>query len=375
MLVDNDNIMILFVKVGCIALIVIILFTIYLSYKKYKRNELNVNDFYNKVILKLLSLVVVVIISLFLTTNNDSINDENKVVVDIEKIRSEILLVKESLLIDDYNKIKSEINAIDDLNIKNALISELSNLEKYVNLNTTVDELIAQYDAGKYIEAYREIEKIDNSEIKDKLYEKIMSLQKGKPLDVKTKFTVQSMNGISYYESIPLHPLENMPLLVVMQANECHIDLAKNTSKYTNQEFFMIAPDIEPYNEDSLKKLKDVIENLIEKYKINRGKIVVTGHSYGGLSTLKLVNFFPNYFSAAVPISSTIPEFRASSYAKTAFWGICASEESCATTMKEYASRIGGNAKYSVVPGGHSDSACAFVNRNVLEWAFAQENK
>ena len=43
--------------------------------------------------------------------------------------------------------------------------------------------------------------------------------------------------------------------------------------------------------------------------------------------------------------------------------------------MKEYANMIGGSAKSSVVSGGHNDSACAFVNKEVFEWAIKQEKK
>ena len=77
-------------------------------------------------------------------------------------------------------------------------------------------------------------------------------------------------------------------------------------------------------------------------------------------------------------ISSTIQNFSPRNYVKTAFWVICATGESCAKTMQEYSESInnsGGNAKYYTKPGGHMDTDCAFLDKEIIEWALNQEKK
>ena len=386
MLMDNflgsENTLINIVTIGSIIVIGIILLNILSLSLKYNKRQLKLDAFYNKIIINL-SLAIIVIVIPFVINNSDSVesipvdNPTEKEIITFnpEPLKNRISLLKQSLSLEEYNKIESEINNITDLMIKNDLISELGSLKYYVDLNETIENLKTSYDIEKYYNTYKEIEKINDNDIKSKLNTNIMSLNKGVPLNINSGTRSGKVSNITYYEVAPRHPLTNMPLIVVMQPYDCHASLAENSSRYTKEEFFFLTSDVGPYNDNMLKDFKKIIDSTVSKYNINRNKIIITGHSNGGLSTLKMVSFFPNYFAAAVPISSTSPEFRASSYAKTAFWGICASQESCATTMKEYASRIGGNAHYSVVSGGHGDSGCAFLDKNVLSWALAQEIK
>ena len=382
---SSENTLINIIVIGSVIVVGIILLNTLSLYLKYNKKNINSNVFYNKIIINLSLAIIVVVLPLVLNNNlsnqpveslsQDSQNEKENITFNPEPIKQKINLLKNSLSLDEYNNIKNEIENITDLMIKNDLLSELGSLKVYVDLNETIENLKTSYDIEKYYNTYKEIEKINDNDIKSKLNTNIMSLNKGVPLNINSGTRSGKVNNITYYEVVPRHPLTNMPLIVVMQPYDCHASLAENSSRYTKEEFFFLTSDVGPYNDNMLKDFKKIIDSTVSKYNINRNKIIITGHSNGGLSTLKMVSFFPNYFAAAVPISSTSPEFRASSYAKTAFWGICAQQESCATTMKEYASRIGGNAHYSVVSGGHGDSGCAFLDKNVLSWALAQEIK
>lgn len=389
MLIDkylgSENTLANIITIGSIIVVGIILLYTLSLYLKYNKRLINSNIFYNKIIINLSLAIIVVVLSIVLNNNlsnqsveslsQDNQNEKENIPFNPEPIKQKINLLKESLSLDEYNKIKNEIENITDLTIKKDLSNELESIKYYVELNETIESLKTNYNIEKYYNTYKEIEKINDNDIKGKLSNNIISLNKGKPLNINSGMKSGRTGNITYYEGVPLHPLENMPLIVVMQPYNCHIKLAENSSMYTKEEFFFLTSDVGPYNDNMLKNFKNIIDSMVSKYRINRNKIIITGHSNGGLSTLKMVSFFPNYFAASVPISSTIPDFRASAYAKTSFWGICASQESCATTMKEYASWIGGNARSSVVPGGHGDSSCAFLERDVLEWALSQEIK
>ena len=380
----SSNIINMIIKIVFLLGAFVMLITLLSSYKYYRKKLLDINKFYNKVLFKLFCTILILSVPVILykvvkpsflfVCENEKETSNNA-----EKIRGEIALLKQSLSPSDYEMLKNEINEIIDEEIKKELQKELDDIEKYVTLNKTIESLKTDYKIKEYYSTYKEIEELSDNDMKNKLYTNIISLGKDKPLDVNSGYTLQSTNGISYYLGIPLHPLENMSLIVVMQPYSCHADLAINSSKYTDKEFFYIAPpSVGAYDDGTLKKFKVVIDDVVEKYKINKNKIIITGHSNGALSTLKLASFFPNYFAAAVPVSSTLPNFSGDPYVNTAFWGICGTKEACATTMQTYASRIinkGGTAKSSTYPGGHIDTGCVFLEKEVLEWALEQEKK
>lgn len=385
------------IKVIFPLVIIIVLVISFFLYKKYKENLLDINTFCNYIIVELLSALLLITIPVIIfkvvkitfkddcnsstveKDNNDTTKKDNtNNLAKKEEIMQKIVLLKASLSMADYDSIRTELNKITDDTIKSELSRELESIKNYIDINETIEVLKTNYNLETYYNIYKKILSLDESDIKSKLQNNIVSLKKGTPLNIQSGPSLKKQGSISYYVITPSHPLTGMPLIVAMQPYSCHTSLVQNSKRYTNDEFFLLAPDVGAYNDDMLKDFKKIIDTVVASNQINSNKIIITGHSNGALSTLKLVDFFPDYFSAAVPISSTLPNFRASAYKSTAFWGICGSDESCKTTMAEYANSItsmGGIAKSSVVNGGHSDTGCAFVSKDVLEWVLTQEKK
>lgn len=380
---ENADIINKIVKIAPLALVAFILLLLFLDYYKYKKDSMNKNEFYNKALIKLVLAIVILslsaigskkIIKPFIEKCQEK--EENK--VDADKIKQELNDLKKSLSKGEYERIKKEVNDINDQEIKDELLYELEFIENYVNMNDRVENLKNNYNLAEYYDTFIEIEKISDTDIKNALQTNILSLGKGKPLSVKKAFTSNTKENITYNLGIPAHPVENMPLVIVMQAYDCHADFAVNSSNYTDEEFFFLAPKISAYDDGKLKNFKIIIDEVVEKYKINKKRIIISGHSNGCLETFKLVSFFPDLFAAAVPISYHPNGFNASSFRTTAFWGICGTGETCTSTMENFANKInssGGNAKATSVPGGHGDAGCSFLNREVLDWAFSQEKK
>ena len=384
---SNASIINSIIKYGSLIVTFVMALLMVVIYLKYKNGYFDKDRLYYRILIVLFIIIVILLSSILIDKKvmspfieqceKDDGNNNNPEPVkkddNIDQIKEDLLALKISLSQTDYDKIQNEINNINNSNIKIELQNELDSLKSFIKINTTIENLKNNYNLAEYYDTYKEIEKIVDNDMKDKLLTNITSLGKGKPLDLASGLIEQSSGRISYYVGIPNHPITDMPLIIVMQAYNCHIEFARNSSKFTDEEFFFLAPNVGPYNDDMLKSFKSIIDSVVTRYGISRSKIIITGHSNGALSTLKLVSFFPGYFSKAVPISSTIQQFSASAYRSTAFWGICGNKEACAVTMQNYANsitNIGGNAIATTVNGGHMDTACAFLDNNVLRWVF-----
>ena len=387
--IENINNILKYVE---FAIAILLIISLIIDYINYVNNKLMVSK---KIYYKLLIALLVIVIPngvfyVIKETNNNSCKEiitpvekpkeeeKNNDDVYINNVKDKISKLNNELNDEYYNDAIENLNNIKNEEVKNNLKEELNNLKKYLDYKNSLDKLKNNYNNQEYYDLYLEIEESENENLKKYLLNYISTLGFNMVLNIQSGIHLNKSGSISYYEGIPKHPTENMPLVIFMQANDCHLSFFRNSSAYTDQEFFFLAPDVGPYNDDLLKSFKSIIDNTILRYRINKNKIIITGHSNGALSTLKLVSFFPNYFAVAVPISSTLPNFSAKAYSNTAFWGICGTGESCATTMQEYAASInknGGNAKSSTVRGGHNDAACAFIDKNLLKWVFAQEKK
>ncbi len=391
-----------------VAIIVVLVFLI-LNIMKYKKEQIDKKDLYKKIIIKLLAVIILLIVPalferIIVNPYNTSCEKEEKERQEKEKekeleekerekrekeklekekelqekidaINKEIDALEESLSQSDLDKIKNEMLEITDTNSQNIIYNRLLNFDEYVKINTTIESLKVKYNHAEYYNAYKAIEKISNEKIKAKLFTKISELGRGKPLNVSKQILSDTEYNIFYQVGIPEHPTENMPLIIFMQPYSCHMDLGKNSSRYTDEEFFFIAPDVGSSNDDLLRKFKLIIDSVVEEYKINKNKIIITGHSNGARSAMKLVSFYPDFFAAVVPTGAH-PSLPKESIGITSFYGICGDGESCAETMREFVEITnyhGGNARCTIVHGDHDSSSCGFVRTEVLDWVFAQE--
>ena len=83
--------------------------------------------------------------------------------------------VRESLSRADYEKAKASIEKVKDQSVKDELTRELNELEQYVKINETINELVNNFDRQKFDQLKSEISLISDSEMKNKLTQKIES--------------------------------------------------------------------------------------------------------------------------------------------------------------------------------------------------------
>ena len=54
-------------------------------------------------------------------------------------------------------------------------------------------------------------------------------------------------------------------------------------------------------------KLKNIIDDVIQKYHLNERRVFVTGFSYGAKNTYRMVNAYPDFFAGAIAVAFDPP--------------------------------------------------------------------
>ena len=156
-------------------------------------------------------------------------------------------------------------------------------------------------------------------------------------LNVKAGTSKKNFEGMDYYEVIPEGATINMPLIIYFIGgspkdafanqeqdifNELPMTAITNGTAYKYSKFIFIMPSYFPYYKDSFIQVKELIDYVVSKYKCNKNKIIITGHSNGGAAVYSMVSNNPNFFSAAVPMSAPATA-NAKKFVNTKFWSFC----------------------------------------------------
>ena len=121
---------------------------------------------------------------------------------------------------------------------------------------------------------------------------------------------------LEYYLHIPEGVEEGMPLVIYLHGDgqvdkmdqlSNHGMIAKAREAYGEEfPFIGLTPctrRITWVHDTVPDTLMELIEYAVSEYRINREKIIITGHSRGAIGTWNLISLYGDYFSAAVPMS------------------------------------------------------------------------
>lgn len=122
---------------------------------------------------------------------------------------------------------------------------------------------------------------------------------------------------LNYYVHVPEDAVEDMPLIVYLhgdgEVNQPFSLLKRGIGGYVKNiygeafPFILLEPNtrIKSWISGDIPELLiELIDHVAEEYKINKDKIIITGHSRGAIGVWDLISTYGNYFSAAVPVSS-----------------------------------------------------------------------
>ena len=213
----------------------------------------------------------------------------------------------------------------------------------------------------------------------------------------------KASNGleIKYYLYTPNYNGQNvsgLPVMLYMHgggsdnsySNLLARGLSKSLKEQTiNPSGICVIPFIRNFSDKrTIPALKEMLDNVVKTTNADPNRISISGHSNGGITTYRMINAYPNYFSAAIPISGF--EKVTDAFKNTKVWafngeydhGTLTSNSGAAKAVNQINS-IGGSATlYTYAGAGHGYVQDYTYQRTFmspdgkeespLEWAFRQ---
>jgi pimeloyl-ACP methyl ester carboxylesterase len=132
---------------------------------------------------------------------------------------------------------------------------------------------------------------------------------------------------------------------------------------------------------DDAKAALDALDEVLETYKTDRSRVVITGLSMGGAGSWSIAAAHPERFAAVVPVCGRGDTSKASPLAKLPVWTFCGDADQTPTVlngraMTEAINSAGGNARlteYRDVP--HNSWDRAYGDPALISWMLSQSRK
>lgn len=127
----------------------------------------------------------------------------------------------------------------------------------------------------------------------------------------------------------------------------------------------------------AMKLLLNLMNNLKQKYSIQKKKIYITGLSMGGMGAFEIVRRKPYLFAAAMPICGGANTATAKNLLNTNWWIFHGEKDDVVNPQysKDMAAAIlkeGGSVKLTIYPNSnHNSWDSAFAENNFLQWMFS----
>lgn len=126
-------------------------------------------------------------------------------------------------------------------------------------------------------------------------------------------------------------------------------------------------------------ELTALLDELAQKYKVDKDRIYVTGLSMGGFGTWALAGYTPDRFAALVPICGGGEPLRTRALTHVAVWVFHGAKDPIvplerSEKMVEALKKNGGNVKLTVYPNaGHDSWTEAYADPKLYEWLLQQK--
>ena len=216
------------------------------------------------------------------------------------------------------------------------------------------------------------------------------------------QFTASNGLTIKYWLYVPNYgeEVEGLPCMLYMHGGSTHQSVSYEKgvqyglgSKLAKQEItpsgVVIVPCVEDFTDRGIVALKELTDSVVDEQKCDQDRVSVSGHSYGGITSYKLINKYPGYFSCCVPISGRAEVTDAFKDMKV--WSFNGTYETSASWTSYNSSvnacneinKVGGEATLTPIKTGHAGTNKLVyeeerlspdgIVENPIEWAFRQE--
>ena len=126
-------------------------------------------------------------------------------------------------------------------------------------------------------------------------------------------------------------------------------------------------------------ELAALLDEIVEKYKVDKERIYVTGLSMGGFGTWSLATYQPDRFAAIVPICGGGEVYWADALARFPVWAFHGAKDPVvpperSKQMVDALKKAGGNPKFTIYPeAGHDSWTQAYNTPELYEWLLQQK--
>ncbi len=126
-------------------------------------------------------------------------------------------------------------------------------------------------------------------------------------------------------------------------------------------------------------ELATLVDEIVEKQKVDKERIYVTGLSMGGFGTWSLAAYQPKRFAAIVPICGGGEPFTTMLLAHVPAWVFHGAKDPVvplerSEKMVEAMKKFGGNVKFTVYPeAGHDAWTETYANPQLYQWLLQQK--
>ncbi len=146
--------------------------------------------------------------------------------------------------------------------------------------------------------------------------------------------------------------------------------------------FILVSPQCPFYERWCIGKLRDLLDEILEKYRVDPSRIYLTGLSMGGYGTWDMAIEYPGIFAAIVPICGCGDPERAKRIRHIPIWVFHGSEdkavdERCSAEMVDALEKCNGKVKYTRYEGaGHAEAwENAYGDPELWEWMLNQKKR
>lgn len=121
------------------------------------------------------------------------------------------------------------------------------------------------------------------------------------------------------------------------------------------------------------------MDEIVEKYKVDKDRIYLTGLSMGGYGTWSLAAYTPDRFAAVVPICGRGEPIMAKGLVHVPIWVFHGAKDPVvplagSERMVEALKKANGNVKFTVYPeAGHDSWTETYANPELYTWLLQQK--
>lgn len=207
-----------------------------------------------------------------------------------------------------------------------------------------------------------------------------------------TENTMNVCNQIYYLLSLPegySADGEAKPLLLFLHGSgERGNDLSKVKAwgppkliaEGKNLPFIVVSPQCPEGKYWDVYELKQLLDQIIANYNVDKNRIYLTGLSMGGFGTWAMATAFPDYFAAIAPICGGGDPLSVSKIKDIPCWVFhgkkdMAVAEKLSADMVDALKKVGGKVEYTVLPEGDHPAAWIYAYNEVDLWNWFLSHK